>query len=393
MLRARPVKAGVVAEQRLGELVLAQRHAEVGDDHRGRAVDLFEHPQEARARLVAAHRGRRRVVAGEGEEVVALDLVEPQREGQRGHRRLRGPGAAALLQAGVEVGRDVGARRRPPRGAGRGARRRAPAGGRRPRAAARRGGGAGSRRVRRGPCNKYATRRAAYPGTACPPTSRALLRRGAARAPIEDEPHQGAHAHHTPSPAAPSRSPTTSPSTASATARCSSPAPHVFGPPADRDEAIRVLREAIELGIDHIDTSDFYGPHVTNEIIKEALHPYPEDLTIVTKVGARRDAEGGWPHARSPARAARGGARQPRAPRPRARSTSSTCGWAGSKGPKPGSIAEQFEALVEMQRGGADPPPRRQHGLRRAGRRGAVDRARRLRPEPLQPRPPRATTS
>src|SRR3954447_13600482 len=54
--------------------------------------------------------------------------------------------------------------------------------------------------------------------------------------------------------------------------------PHVFGPPADRDEAIRVLREAIELGIDHIDTSDFYGPHVTNEIIKEALHPYPEDL-------------------------------------------------------------------------------------------------------------------
>src|SRR6201996_6801215 len=76
--------------------------------------------------------------------------------------------------------------------------------------------------------------------------------------------------------------------------------PHVFGPPADRDEAVRVLREAIELGVDHIDTSDFYGPHVTNEINKEALHPYPDDLTIVTKVGARRDAEGGWPHARSP---------------------------------------------------------------------------------------------
>jgi pyridoxine 4-dehydrogenase len=76
--------------------------------------------------------------------------------------------------------------------------------------------------------------------------------------------------------------------------------PGVFGPPKDHDEAIRVLREVIELGINHIDTSDFYGPHVTNQIIKEALHPYPENLVIVTKVGARRDAEGGWPHARSP---------------------------------------------------------------------------------------------
>jgi pyridoxine 4-dehydrogenase len=76
--------------------------------------------------------------------------------------------------------------------------------------------------------------------------------------------------------------------------------PGVFGPPRDRDEAIAVLREALALGINHIDTSDFYGPHVTNEIIREALHPYPEDLTIVTKVGARRDSEGGWPHARTP---------------------------------------------------------------------------------------------
>ena len=56
-----------------------------------------------------------------------------------------------------------------------------------------------------------------------------------------------------------------------------------------------MLREAIDLGVTHIDTSDFYGPHVTNQIIKEALHPYPEALHIVTKVGARRDAEGGWP--------------------------------------------------------------------------------------------------
>ena len=70
--------------------------------------------------------------------------------------------------------------------------------------------------------------------------------------------------------------------------------PQVFGPPADRDAAIAVLREAVALGVDHIDTSDFYGPYVTNQIIKEALHPYPEGLRIVTKVGARRDAEGAW---------------------------------------------------------------------------------------------------
>lgn len=76
--------------------------------------------------------------------------------------------------------------------------------------------------------------------------------------------------------------------------------PGVFGPPKDRHEAIAVLRAVVELGITHIDTSDYYGPFVTNEIIKEALHPYPESLHIVTKVGARRDAEGGWPHARSP---------------------------------------------------------------------------------------------
>ena len=73
--------------------------------------------------------------------------------------------------------------------------------------------------------------------------------------------------------------------------------PHVMGPPADRDGAVAVLRRAVELGVDHIDTSDYYGPHVTNEIIREALHPYPEQLTIVTKIGARRTPEGGWPEA------------------------------------------------------------------------------------------------
>src|SRR3569833_790587 len=75
--------------------------------------------------------------------------------------------------------------------------------------------------------------------------------------------------------------------------------PHVMGPPADRDAAIAVLRRAVELGVDHIDTSDYYGPHVTNEIIREALHPYPEDLTLVTKVGARRTPDGEWPEALS----------------------------------------------------------------------------------------------
>jgi len=77
--------------------------------------------------------------------------------------------------------------------------------------------------------------------------------------------------------------------------------PGVFGPPKDRDAAIAVLREVVELGIRHIDTADFYGPYVTNELIREALHPYPADLHIVTKVGARRDDSGAWLHAREPA--------------------------------------------------------------------------------------------
>jgi pyridoxine 4-dehydrogenase len=76
--------------------------------------------------------------------------------------------------------------------------------------------------------------------------------------------------------------------------------PHIFGPPADRAECVRVLRRAVERGVDHVDTSDFYGPHVTNEIIREALHPYGDDLFLVTKVGARRDEQGGWPPAFSP---------------------------------------------------------------------------------------------
>jgi len=75
--------------------------------------------------------------------------------------------------------------------------------------------------------------------------------------------------------------------------------PQVWGPPRDPDEAVRVLREAIDAGVNHIDTSDFYGPHVTNQIIRQALHPYQDGLVIVTKVGARRGADKSWTHALS----------------------------------------------------------------------------------------------
>src|SRR5437016_3402337 len=70
--------------------------------------------------------------------------------------------------------------------------------------------------------------------------------------------------------------------------------PGVFGPPKDRNAALAVLREAVARGINHIDTSDFYGPHVTNQIIREALHPYPDNLVIVTKVGAVRGSDASW---------------------------------------------------------------------------------------------------
>jgi len=82
--------------------------------------------------------------------------------------------------------------------------------------------------------------------------------------------------------------------------------PQVFGPPKDRNAAVAVLREAVASGVNHIDTSDFYGPHVTNQIIREALHPYPKDLVIVTKVGAVRGTDGSWIPACEPADLARG---------------------------------------------------------------------------------------
>jgi pyridoxine 4-dehydrogenase len=127
--------------------------------------------------------------------------------------------------------------------------------------------------------------------------------------------------------------------------------PHVFGPPADRDAAVAVLREAMELGITHIDTSDYYGPYVTNQIIKEALHPYPDPLHIVTKVGALRDAEGGWPQALAPGQL-----------RQAVHDNLDHLGLdaldvvnlrvGGFDSPTPGSIAEPFTVLAQLQQEG-----------------------------------------
>ncbi len=127
--------------------------------------------------------------------------------------------------------------------------------------------------------------------------------------------------------------------------------PHVFGPPADREAAVAVLREVIELGVTHIDTSDYYGPYITNEIIREALHPYPDGLHLVTKVGALRDAEGGWPPARSPQQL-----------RQAVHDNLDRLGLdaldvvnlrvGGLDSPTPGSVAEPFTVLAELQQQG-----------------------------------------
>ncbi|MFD5541278.1 aldo/keto reductase family oxidoreductase [Streptomyces sp. NPDC127079] len=127
--------------------------------------------------------------------------------------------------------------------------------------------------------------------------------------------------------------------------------PWVMGPPADPEGALAVLREAVDLGITHIDTSDAYGPRVTNELIREALHPYPESLHIVTKVGATRDEQGGWPTARRPDDLRR-----------QVHDNLTSLGLdvldlvnlrlGNAEGPQPGSLAEAFETLVELQRQG-----------------------------------------
>jgi pyridoxine 4-dehydrogenase len=127
--------------------------------------------------------------------------------------------------------------------------------------------------------------------------------------------------------------------------------PWVMGPPADHDGAVAVLREAVASGITHIDTSDAYGPQVTNRLIREALHPYPDSLHIVTKVGAKRDQQGGWPPARDPESLRRS-----------VHENLHNLGLdvldlvnlrlGNAEGPQPGSVAEALETLVELQQQG-----------------------------------------
>ena len=127
--------------------------------------------------------------------------------------------------------------------------------------------------------------------------------------------------------------------------------PGVMGPPADHDAALAVLAAAVESGITHIDTSDAYGPRVTNRLIREALHPYPASLRIATKVGATRDADGGWPTARHPDDLRRA-----------VDENLESLGvdlldvvylrLGDATGPRPGSSAEAFETLAELQRDG-----------------------------------------
>ncbi|GJF22713.1 aldo/keto reductase family oxidoreductase [Streptomyces sp. HO565] len=127
--------------------------------------------------------------------------------------------------------------------------------------------------------------------------------------------------------------------------------PGVMGPPADRDDALAVLRETVRLGITHIDTAGAYGPRVTNRLIREALHPYPDALHIVTKVGAVRDEQGGWPPARRPEELRRA-----------VEENLEDLGLdaldvvnlrvGNAPGPQAGSLAKPFEALVELQQQG-----------------------------------------
>ncbi|NPT46296.1 oxidoreductase [Paraburkholderia sp. 1N] len=128
--------------------------------------------------------------------------------------------------------------------------------------------------------------------------------------------------------------------------------PGVFGPPKDRDAAIAVLREAVASGVNHIDTSDFYGPHITNQLIREALHPYPGDLVIVTKVGAVRGNDGAWLPALEPADIERGVHDNLRNLGVDALDVVNMRIMGSVHAPAEGSIEKQVAALAELQQRG-----------------------------------------
>jgi pyridoxine 4-dehydrogenase len=128
--------------------------------------------------------------------------------------------------------------------------------------------------------------------------------------------------------------------------------PGVFGPPKDRDGALAVLREAVARGVNHIDTSDYYGPHITNQLIREALHPYPDELVIVTKVGAVRGEDASWIPAASPADLVRAVHDNLRNLGADVLDVVNLRHMGAGHGPSEGSIEEPFSALAELQRQG-----------------------------------------
>src|SRR5215831_2834167 len=128
--------------------------------------------------------------------------------------------------------------------------------------------------------------------------------------------------------------------------------PGVWGPPKDPEGAVAVLREAVAAGVNHIDTADYYGPHVTNQIIREALHPYPSGLVIVTKLGARRPPDGSWQPAQSPQGLTAGVHDNLRNLGLDALDIVNYRATGSIHGPKEGSIAEQVKVLAELQRQG-----------------------------------------
>lgn len=128
--------------------------------------------------------------------------------------------------------------------------------------------------------------------------------------------------------------------------------PGVYGPPKDHAAAIAVLREAVAAGVNHIDTADFYGPHVTNRVIREALHPYADELLIVTKVGASRGTDASWNPANSPAELVSAVHDNLRNLGVEALHVVNFRAWGTGHSPDEASIAEQFSALAELQRQG-----------------------------------------